>query len=196
MFTGIIESKAKIISLEYEGTNLNINLSSNITDELKIDQSVSHNGVCLTVVEINNNQYSVTAVKETLEKSNLSNFKIGDEVNIERSMKIGSRLDGHIVQGHVDITATCSNITKENGSWRFTFTHKDSENFTVEKGSVCVNGVSLTVCDSKEDEFSVVIIPYTFNNTNFKNLQTGSVVNIEFDIIGKYISKIIYKDLK
>ena len=150
--------------------------------------------MCLTVIEVNNEEYTVTAVKETLRLSNLSQLKVGDEINIERCMQLGGRLDGHIVQGHVDITASCTDIQDEGGSWKFAFKHKESEHFTVEKGSICVNGVSLTVCNSKEDRFSVAIIPYTFENTNFKNLKIGDNVNIEFDIVGKYISKMIYKD--
>ena len=194
MFTGIIGCTAKIISLEKRGTNLNIVCSTPLAKNLKVDQSVSHNGVCLTVVEVNNEEYTVTAVKETLSLSNLSELKVGDEVNIETCMQLGGRLDGHIVQGHVDCTATCTDIKEEEGSWLFSFHHKESEHFTVEKGSVCVNGVSLTVCNSKDTGFSVAIIPYTFNHTNFKNLRVGDEVNIEFDIVGKYISKMMYKD--
>ncbi|MAO72112.1 MAG: riboflavin synthase [Flavobacteriales bacterium] len=194
MFTGIIENVARVVSLKKEGENLHISCSSILAREFKIDQSVSHNGVCLTVIEVNNEEYTVTAVKETLRLSNLSQLKVGDEINIERCMQLGGRLDGHIVQGHVDITASCTDIQDEGGSWKFAFKHKESEHFTVEKGSICVNGVSLTVCNSKEDRFSVAIIPYTFENTNFKNLKIGDNVNIEFDIVGKYISKMIYKD--
>ena len=194
MFTGIIEKIARVVSLEKKGTNLNIRCSTTLSKELKIDQSVSHNGVCLTVIETNEDSYTVTAVKETLEKTNISDLEIGDEVNIERCMQLGGRLDGHIVQGHVDSTATCTEIKEEGGSWLFSFHHKESEHFTVEKGSVCVNGVSLTVCNSKDTGFSVAIIPYTFEHTNFKNLKVGDEVNIEFDIVGKYISKMMYKD--
>ena len=194
MFTGIIEKIARVASLEQKGTNLNIRCSTTLSKELKIDQSVSHNGVCLTVVEVNNEEYTVTAVKETLNLSNLSELKVGDKINIERCMQLGGRLDGHIVQGHVDSTATCTEIKEEGGSWLFSFDHKESEHFTVEKGSVCVNGVSLTVCNSKDTGFSVAIIPYTFEHTNFKNLKVGDEVNIEFDIVGKYISKMMYKD--
>ena len=194
MFTGIIETTARVVSFEKKGTNLNIRFSSQLSNELKIDQSVSHNGVCLTVIETNENIYMVTAVKETLEKTNISNLEIGDEVNIERCMQLGGRLDGHIVQGHVDSTAICTEIHEEGGSWLFSFNHKESEHFTVEKGSVCVNGVSLTVCNSKDLGFSAAIIPYTFEHTNFKNLMVGDEVNIEFDIVGKYISKMMYKD--
>tara|TARA_B100001287_G_scaffold99546_1_gene83725 strand:+ start:14220 stop:14807 length:588 start_codon:yes stop_codon:yes gene_type:complete len=191
MFTGIIEKIAKVISLEKDGSNLHITCVSSLAKEFKIDQSISHNGVCLTVVNINDEEYTLTAVKETLELSNLSSLKIDDEINIERCMQIGDRLDGHIVQGHVDTIAKCIEIYDEGGSWKFVFSHKKSENFTVEKGSICVNGVSLTVCESKDDRFSVAIIPYTFENTNFKNLNIGDEVNIEFDIIGKYISKMM-----
>ena len=191
MFTGIIEKIAKVISLENEGSNLHITCVSPLAKEFKIDQSISHNGVCLTVVKINDDEYTLTAVKETLELSNLSSLKIGDEINIERCMQIGGRLDGHIVQGHVDTIAKCIEIHDEEGSWKFVFSHKKLEHFTVEKGSICVNGVSLTVCESKDDRFSVAIIPYTFENTNFKKLNIGDEVNIEFDIIGKYISKMM-----
>ena len=194
MFTGIIEKIARVVSLEKKGKNLNIRCSTTLSKELKIDQSVSHNGVCLTVIETNEDSYTVTAIKETLEKTNISDLEIGDEINIERCMKLDGRLDGHIVQGHVDSTATCTDIKEEGGSWLFSFNHKESEHFTVEKGSVCVNGVSLTVCNSKDTGFSVAIIPYTFEHTNFKNLKLGDEVNIEFDIVGKYISKMMYKD--
>ena len=194
MFTGIIESMATVVSLKNEGSNLNISCKSEITNELKIDQSLSHNGVCLTVVKIEDDIYTVTAIKETLEKSNLGGLKIGDKVNLERSMKLGDRLDGHIVQGHVDQKAKCTNIVEENGSWMFTFEYKPSDNITVEKGSVCVNGASLTVVNSKDYSFSVAIIPYTYNNTNFHTFQVGTTVNIEFDIIGKYIGKMAFMD--
>ena len=195
MFTGIIESISTVVSLKNDGSNLNISCKSEITNELKIDQSLSHNGVCLTVVKIEDDIYTVTAIKETLEKSNLGGLKIGDKVNLERSMKLGDRLDGHIVQGHVDQKAKCTNILEENGSWIFTFEYKPSDNITVEKGSVCVNGASLTVVNSKDYSFSVAIIPYTYNNTNFHTFEVGTNVNVEFDIVGKYISKMIYKDL-
>ena len=194
MFTGIIENLVRVVSLENERENLHISCYSPLAREFKIDQSVSHNGVCLTIVEVNNEEYRVTAVKETLRTSNLSKLKVGDEINIERCMQIGGRLDGHIVQGHVDSTARCIDIIEEGGSWKFRFKYKESEHFTVEKGSICVNGVSLTVCNSEDDGFSVAIIPYTFENTNFKNLKIGDEVNIEFDIVGKYISKMMYKD--
>lgn len=194
MFTGIIESISTVVSLKNEGSNLNISCKSEITNELKIDQSLSHNGVCLTVVKIEDDIYTVTAIKETLEKSNLGGLKIGDKVNLERSMKLGDRLDGHIVQGHVDQKAKCINIVEENGSWMFTFEYKPSDNITVEKGSVCVNGASLTVVNSKDYSFSVAIIPYTYNNTNFHTFEVGTTVNIEFDIIGKYIGKMAFMD--
>ena len=197
MFTGIIEKISKVISLEKEGSNLHITCVSSLAKEFKIDQSISHNGVCLTVVNTNHEKYTLTAVKETLEISNLSSLKIGDEINIERCMQIGGRLDGHIVQGHVDTIAKCIEIHDEGGSWKFVFSYKkNKEHFTVEKGSICVNGVSLTVCESKDDRFSVAIIPYTFENTNFKNLKIGDEVNIEFDIIGKYISKMMRRSIQ
>lgn len=194
MFTGIIESISTVVSLKNEGNNLNISCKSEITNELKIDQSLSHNGACLTVVKIEDDMYTVTAIKETLEKSNLGGLKIGDKVNLERSVKLGDRIDGHIVQGHVDQKAKCTNIVEENGSWMFTFEYKPSDNITVEKGSVCVNGASLTVVNSKDYSFSVAIIPYTYNNTNFHTFEVGTIVNVEFDIIGKYIGKMAFID--
>ena len=194
MFTGIIESISTVVSLKNEGNNLNISCKSEITNELKIDQSLSHNGVCLTVVKIEDDMYTVTAIKETLEKSNLGGLKIGDKVNLERSIRLGDRIDGHIVQGHVDQKAKCTNIVEENGSWLFTFEYKPSDNITVEKGSVCVNGASLTVVNSKDYSFSVAIIPYTYNNTNFHTFEVGTIVNVEFDIIGKYIGKMALMD--
>ncbi|HJN63797.1 MAG TPA: riboflavin synthase [Flavobacteriales bacterium] len=195
MFTGIIEQIAEVVKVEDEGSNLNITLKSNITKELKIDQSVAHNGVCLTVVDINGNNYMVTAIKETLDKSNLGLLNVGSKVNMERCMKLGDRLDGHMVQGHVDQTAKCTEIKEEKGSYVFTFKHKESDNMTVEKGSVCVNGVSLTVVNSKDTSFSVALIPYTFEHTNFLTFEVGMVVNIEYDILGKYISKQFMRDL-
>jgi riboflavin synthase len=195
MFTGIIEELAEVVALQKEGSNLHINLKSNITTELKVDQSITHNGVCLTVVDIDRHHYEVTAIKETLEKSNLGLLEVGSKVNLERSLQIGGRLDGHMVQGHVDQIAKCTEIKKEKGSYIFTFKHKESDNMTVEKGSVCVNGVSLTVINSKDTSFSVAIIPYTFENTNFHAIKIGSIVNIEFDILGKYIAKMFEKDL-
>lgn len=192
MFTGIIETIGQVISIEKEDTNLNFRIQSGISDELKIDQSVSHDGVCLTVVSTSPGEHTVTAIAETLQKSNIGKLKVDDEINLERCTKIGSRLDGHIVQGHVDQTAICSSIQNKNGSWIFTFKYDASlGNITVEKGSITVNGTSLTVFDSQDDQFSVAIIPYTFENTNFKNIQVGDTVNLEFDIIGKYVAKLM-----
>ena len=191
MFTGIIEDLGIVKDLVKEGENINITIKSTITTELKIDQSIAHNGVCLTVVDINNKEYIVTAIKETLDKSNIGRLIIGDMINLERAMKLGDRLDGHIVQGHVDQIATCINIKELNGSWEYTFKYDDSlGNITIEKGSITVNGVSLTVVDSKKDTFCVAIIPYTHKHTNFSNLKNGSIVNLEFDVIGKYVSKL------
>ena len=195
MFTGIIEQIAEVVKVESEGSNVHISLNSNITSELKIDQSVAHNGVCLTVVNVNGNEYIVTAIKETLDKSNIGLLVVGSKVNIERCLKLGGRLDGHMVQGHVDQTAKCVDIKKENGSYVYTFKHKMSDNMTVEKGSVCVNGISLTVINSKDTSFSVAIIPYTHEHTNFHEFELGTVVNIEYDILGKYISKQFMRDL-
>jgi len=191
MFTGIIEDMGEVINLEKTGSNLNISIRSKITPELKIDQSVSHNGVCLTVVEINNQVYKVTAIKETLDKSNIGHLQTGDLVNLERAMKLGDRLDGHLVQGHVDQTAICTNVKEANGSWYYAFQY-DSKlgNITIEKGSITVNGVSLTVVNSGRDTFSVAIIPYTYEHTNFKKINVGTVVNLEFDLVGKYLKKL------
>ncbi len=194
MFTGIIESLGIIKNIIEEGDNFHITIESDFTSELKIDQSVAHNGVCLTIVNINGNEYTVTAIKETLDKSNFKYVKIGDLVNLERAMILGARLDGHIVQGHVDQTATCIDITEEDGSWVFTFEYDTSKNnITIEKGSVTVNGTSLTVVNSKQNCFSVAIIPYTYENTNFHTFKNGSVINLEFDVIGKYVSKLLEK---
>lgn len=191
MFTGIIETFGEVIAIHKEQDNLHLEIKSDFTKELKIDQSVAHNGVCLTVVEINNDTYTVTAIKETLEKTNLEKLKVGDIVNLERGMKLGDRLDGHIVQGHVDQVAKCINIEETEGSWKFTFNYNPSlNNITIEKGSITVNGVSLTVVDSKKNEFSVAIIPYTFEHTNFKNFKIDTVVNLEFDVIGKYVKRL------
>lgn len=191
MFTGIIETLGTIREIKKENTNLHISIRSSLTDELKIDQSVAHNGVCLTVIAITENQYTVTAIKETIEKTNLSDWKVGDTVNLERAMKLGDRLDGHIVQGHVDQTGTCKSIAEVNGSWYYTFEYDEKlNNITIEKGSITVNGVSLTVVNSKENEFSVAIIPYTYEHTNFKNFKIGSKINLEFDVIGKYVSRL------
>jgi riboflavin synthase len=195
MFTGIIEQIAEVVKVESEGSNVHISLKSTITAELKIDQSVAHNGVCLTVVAINEDEYTVTAIKETLEKSNIGLLEIGSKVNMERCMKLGDRVDGHMVQGHVDQTAKCVSVKEEKGSFVYTFKHKESDNMTVEKGSVCVNGVSLTVVNSKDTSFSVAIIPYTHEHTNFHEIKEGSVVNIEYDILGKYISKMFLKNI-
>tara|TARA_B110000238_G_C16095941_1_gene426091 strand:- start:187 stop:774 length:588 start_codon:yes stop_codon:yes gene_type:complete len=194
MFTGIIETKGEVVSIIKDGSNLDISLKSDITNELKIDQSVSHNGVCLTVVKIDNDIYTVTAIKETLEKSNIGLLEVGDQINLERSMRLGDRLDGHIVQGHVDQKAKCTKVVEENGSWVFSFKYKNSDNITVEKGSVCVNGVSLTVVNSLDNDFSVAIIPYTYEHTNFNTFKVDTVVNIEFDIVGKYIGKMAFMD--
>lgn len=191
MFTGIIESLAKLASIEKNGDNIKFTFNSKISNELKIDQSLAHNGICLTVVDIKNDNYSVVAIKETVLKTSIKNWKVGDAVNIERAMKMGARLDGHMVQGHVDQIAICESIKEENGSWYFKFSYKDSENITIKKGSIAINGVSLTVVDSEKESFSVAIIPYTYEHTNFKFLKIGDCVNLEFDMIGKYISKIL-----
>ena len=191
MFTGIIETLGVIQEINKTEDNLHITIQSTITRELKIDQSVAHNGVCLTVVTIDENQYTVTAIRETIEKTNLGEWKVGDIVNLERAMKLGDRLDGHIVQGHVDQTGICKNIESANGSWYFTFEYNPEwNNLTIEKGSITVNGVSLTVVNSKKNEFSVAIIPYTYENTNFNHFNIGSKINLEFDVIGKYVSKL------
>jgi len=194
MFTGIVEAIGQVENIETEGSNLHFTIKSNISSELKIDQSVSHNGVCLTVVNIDKDCYTVTAIDETLKKSNLGTLKVNDEVNLERAMKLGDRLDGHIVQGHVDQTAICESISSEDGSWFFSFSYDNSlGNVTIEKGSITVNGVSLTVVDSKDNTFSVAIIPYTYRHTNFKNLKIGDLVNLEFDVLGKYVKKLMGK---
>ncbi|MDO6595804.1 riboflavin synthase [Oceanihabitans sp. 2_MG-2023] len=192
MFTGIIEELGEVKQLNQELDNLHITVKSNFTQELKIDQSVAHNGVCLTVVAINNTEYKVTAIKETLEKTNLNTIKVGDLVNLERAMQLGERLDGHIVQGHVDQTAICTHIENTSGSWLFTFKYNSElNNITIEKGSITINGVSLTVVNSKKDAFSVAIIPFTFDHTNFKNFKIGTLVNLEFDVIGKYVARLV-----
>ncbi len=196
MFSGIVEESATVVALKKEDENLHISLECSFTDELKIDQSISHNGVCLTVIRKDGSTYTVTAIKETLLKSNLGKLKVGDKVNLERSMLMNGRLDGHIVQGHVDQTAICLDVTESGGSWYYTFEYDQlAGNITVEKGSISVNGVSLTVVNSKNNSFQVAIIPYTFHNTNFNQIQKGTTVNLEFDIIGKYISKIIKQQL-
>ncbi|WP_290698315.1 riboflavin synthase [Lacinutrix sp.] len=191
MFTGIIETLGRVTNLKLELENLHITVESTFTNELKIDQSVAHNGVCLTVVNINDNCYTVTAIKETLDKTNIGSLKVSSIINLERAMKLGDRLDGHIVQGHVDQTAKCIHVEETQGSWLFTFKYDSSlNNITIEKGSVTINGVSLTVVNSKRDEFSVAIIPYTYEHTNFKTFKIGSIVNLEFDVIGKYVSRL------
>jgi riboflavin synthase len=194
MFTGIIESIGIIKAINYDRSNINFSISSSLSNELKIDQSVSHNGVCLTVVSKEEGAYTVTAIKETLEKTNLGKLKLGDKVNLERCLKVGDRLDGHFVQGHVDQTAICTYVGNENGSWTFTFKYDDkNNNITIEKGSITINGVSLTVVNSKKSEFSVAIIPYTFENTNFNSFSVGTLVNLEFDVFGKYVTKLFKK---
>ncbi|WP_396151475.1 riboflavin synthase [Flavobacterium sp.] len=191
MFTGIIETLGRIKSIEKERDNVHFTITSGITSELKIDQSVAHNGVCLTVVSIDNTDYTVTAIKETIEKTNLSSWKTGDVVNLERAMRLGDRLDGHIVQGHVDQIGQCVAVNESNGSWYFTFRYDATlNNVTIEKGSITVNGVSLTVVNSKLNEFSVAIIPYTYEHTNFHTIKEGTIINLEFDVIGKYISRL------
>lgn len=194
MFTGIIETLGTVKNIVQEGENFHITIESDFTSELKIDQSVAHNGVCLTTVAINGNEYTVTAIKETLDKSNFKHLKTGDKVNLERAMVLGARLDGHIVQGHVDQTATCTNIKEEDGSWVFDFKYDSSlNNITIEKGSITVNGTSLTVVNSKKNSFSVAIIPYTYEFTNFHTFEKGTVINLEFDVIGKYVAKLLEK---
>ena len=193
MFTGIIENMSEVVEVKQNKNNLDVIFKSDLISELKIDQSISHNGVCLTIADIYDNTYLVNIIKETLDKSNLGLLKKGDQVNIERSMILNTRIDGHIVQGHVDQTAVCSNIIEKGGSYEMTFEYEDSENVTVEKGSICINGISLTVFNSKENNFSVAIIPYTWDNTNLKNVKIGDTVNLEFDILGKYIAKILSK---
>ncbi|MEW5846515.1 MAG: riboflavin synthase [Bacteroidota bacterium] len=197
MFSGIVEEPAKVVALEREKENLHITLTCSFVKDLKIDQSISHNGVCLTVVRKDENTYTVTAIKETLEKSNLGLLKVGDKVNVERSMKIDSLLDGHMVQGHVDQTAVCTEVSEADGSWYYTFEYDPSRgNITVEKGSIAVNGVSLTVVNSRENSFQVAIIPYTYEHTNFHEIKKGTIVNLEFDIVGKYITKILRQYLE
>lgn len=196
MFSGIIEGMATVVALEWQESNLNITLASPFADELKIDQSIAHNGVCLTVVKIADGTYTVTAIAETLRRSNLGELQVGDEVNVERSMAVGARLDGHIVQGHVDETALCTDVKDEAGSFVYTFSYPFNKEMalkgylTVDKGSVAVNGVSLTVCNPTESTFQVSIIPYTYEHTNFHAIKAGSKVNLEFDIVGKYICRL------
>lgn len=196
MFSGIVEEFATVVAIEHDQENIHLTLTCSFVGELKIDQSVSHNGVCLTVVRLKDDTYTVTAMKETLDKSNLGLLKVGDKVNVERSMMMNGRLDGHIVQGHVDMTAVCTSKTDQQGSWTFRFAYNFDRDmarkgyFTVDKGSVTVNGVSLTVCNSTNNSFEVNIIPYTYENTNFCQIEVGSTVNLEFDIIGKYIARL------
>lgn len=196
MFTGIIEQLGKVIKLEKEQTNLHITVEANFTNELQIDQSVAHNGVCLTVVKKEENTYTVTAIDETLQKSNIGSLELNSLINLERCTQIGHRLDGHIVQGHVDQIGTCVSVENSEGSWIYTFEYEDKGNITVEKGSVTINGVSLTVFNSKDNQFSVAIIPYTHEHTNFHTLIEGTIVNLEFDIVGKYVTKLIQKQIQ
>jgi riboflavin synthase, alpha subunit len=197
MFSGIIEEAAPVVRIEKDNENIHITMKCSFTKELKIDQSISHNGVCLTVVKKKGDEYTVTAIRETLEKSNLGILKPGDKVNLERSAKLDGRLDGHMVQGHVDQTAVCTDVSEAGGSWYYTFAYKPLQDdyLTVEKGSVAVNGVSLTVVNSKPDSFQVAIIPFTHDVTNFHQIKKGTVVNIEFDILGKYIARIVKQQL-
>ena len=195
MFTGIVENVALISKLEKIKDNLNITLQTSLAQEFKVDQSVSHNGICLTVVDVSKEEYVVTAIEETIEKSSIGFWEVGDFINIERAMKIGARLDGHMIQGHVDQIGQCAELIEKNGSWMFTFKYTGSNNVTVEKGSIAVNGISLTVVNSKENSFSVAIIPYTYDHTNFNRLKVGDNVNLEFDILGKYIAKMLAKAL-
>jgi riboflavin synthase len=196
MFTGIIEQLGTIVLIQKDAENVHFTLEAEFTNELKIDQSVAHNGCCLTVVSINDSQYSVTAIAETLQKTNLGTWNIGTKINLERCMQMNGRLDGHIVQGHVDTTAKCIAIEDQQGSWKFTFNYlKNPEHITVEKGSITINGTSLTVVDSLANQFSVCIIPYTYEFTNFHSLKIGDLVNLEFDIIGKYVAKLLSNKL-
>lgn len=191
MFTGIIETLGIIKEIRKEQGNLHLTVASEITHELKIDQSVAHNGICLTVVQMDQNQYTVTAIQETIDKTAIGTWQVGDTINLERAMKLGDRLDGHIVQGHVDQTGTCTSITEANGSWVFTFAYDPAlSNITIEKGSITVNGTSLTVVNSAAHSFSVAIIPYTYENTNFHTYKVGTQVNLEFDVIGKYVARL------
>lgn len=191
MFTGIIETLGIVKEIQKEQENLHLTVTSDITHELKIDQSVAHNGICLTVVKIHQDEYTVTAIKETIDKTSIGTWKVGDVLNIERAMKLGDRLDGHIVQGHVDQVGVCTNIKEANGSWVFTFEYnQDLNNITIEKGSITINGTSLTVVNSQINSFSVAIIPYTFEHTNFYTFKVGTVVNLEFDVIGKYVARL------
>lgn len=192
MFTGIIEAFGEVVRLEKDNTNLHIEMKSPLAQELKIDQSLAHNGVCLTVVKQNETHYTVTAIQETLDKTNVGKWKVGDLINLERAMQLNARLDGHLVQGHVDQIAVCTSIANESGSWRFRFEYDPGpKNITIEKGSITINGVSLTVVDSETNAFSVAIIPYTYEHTNFHQFTEGTAVNLEFDLVGKYIKRIM-----
>ena len=189
MFTGIVEHLAEIVNIKKTNTNIDITLSCKLTSELKIDQSVSHNGICLTVVGISGNSYTVTAIEETIKKTTIGDWEVGNIINLERAMKIGDRLDGHMIQGHIDQVGQCVRVEEKNGSWEYIIEYKKSNNITVEKGSIAVNGVSLTVIDSKSTQFKVAIIPYTYEHTSFNSLKKGHKVNLEFDILGKYLAK-------
>ena len=194
MFTGIIEAQGEVLAIREEGTNKHFTLTCPFVPELKIDQSLAHNGVCLTVVSIKQDTYGVTAIQETLQKTNLHSLQVGSTVNLERCMAANGRFDGHVVQGHVDQTATCTNVSDQQGSWLFTFRYNsDLGNITVEKGSICINGISLTVVNAQPDSFSVAIIPYTYEHTNLKEVKPGDLVNLEFDIIGKYVARLLGK---
>ena len=194
MFTGIIEKIGEIVDLKKDKENLHITVKSDISSELKIDQSLSHDGICLTVIDLNNGTHTVTAIKETIDKSNIGQLKINDTINLERAMQLNARLDGHIVQGHVDQVGKCTDINEVDGSWVFTFTYDNKlNNLTIEKGSITVNGVSLTVVNSKRNSFSVAIIPFTYENTNFHKIKVNDSVNLEFDVIGKYVAKLLMK---
>lgn len=194
MFTGIIEELGEIVELNREQDNLHITVKSKVSKELKIDQSLAHNGVCLTVVALGENTHTITAIKETIDKSSIGKLNVGDKVNLERAMQLGARLDGHIVQGHVDQVAVCTEVVALEGSWVYTFSYDDTyNNLTIEKGSITVNGVSLTVVNSKEGAFSVAIIPYTYENTNFHQIEINDTVNLEFDVIGKYVARLMVK---
>ncbi len=192
MFTGIIEEMGEVTNLVSDQGNLHITVKSKLSKELKVDQSLAHNGVCLTVVKLGDDTHTITAIKETIDKSNIGNLKIGSKVNLERAMQLGARLDGHIVQGHVDQTAVCTEVKELEGSWLYTFRYDDSyNNLTIEKGSITVNGVSLTVVNSKPGSFSVAIIPYTFEHTNFHQIKVNDTINLEFDVIGKYVARLM-----
>jgi len=194
MFTGIIEELGEIVELNREQDNLHITVKSKVSKELKIDQSLAHNGVCLTVVALGDNTHTITAIKETIDKSSIGKLKVGDKVNLERAMQLGARLDGHIVQGHVDQVAVCTEVLALEGSWVFSFSYDNTyNNLTIEKGSITINGVSLTVVNSKVDAFSVAIIPYTYDNTNFNQININDLVNLEFDVIGKYVARLMVK---